>query len=107
MGSASYFPKRVKRWVEVRLISEANVPCVSPLTKPIKLNFDLCPEINRNPAVMLGMSDREVKRRTGLRSETALLTFALIAYNGDIDKLSTSSSKLTWCEEWFLYFKIG
>ena len=55
------------------------------------------------PVVMLGMSDDEVKRRTGFPDEAALLAYIFVVCNGDINTIKMRSSSLTWYEEWFLH----
>jgi hypothetical protein len=53
----------------------------------------------------LGMSDSEVKRRTGFPCEMALLSYMFIVCNGDIDIIKERKTSLTWYEEWFLHFE--
>ena len=58
------------------------------------------------PAVQLGMSNKEVKRRTGFPSEKALLTYIFVVCNGDISMIKDDgNSSLTWYEEWILHFE--
>ena len=55
--------------------------------------------------IHLGMSDSEVKRRTGFPCEISLLTYIFAVCNGDIDIIKTRQTTLTWYEEWFLHFE--
>ena len=50
--------------------------------------------------------DKEVKLRTGFETERDLLTFIIIACNGDFDTIKKTHSVLTWYEEWFFYFEM-
>ena len=47
-----------------------------------------------------------VYARTGYKDINALLTFVIIVSNGDIDKMTTKISRLTWFEEWFVFFEL-
>ena len=58
-----------------------------------------------DPQVHLGMSDSEVKRRTGFPSLVALLSYIFVVCDGDIDIIKKRQTSLTWYEEWFLHFE--
>ena len=52
------------------------------------------------------ISDKEVHRRTGFVSLNDMLYFIIVACNADIEKISQTTSNMTWFEEWMLYFEI-
>ena len=53
------------------------------------------------------LKDKEIKRRTGFVSESAMIKFIIIVCNGDFSLVKqTVSNQLTWFEEWFLYFEV-
>ena len=58
-----------------------------------------------DPIVDLSISDKEVMRRTGFSSLSALLAYVFIVSNSDIDRILQRKSSLTWFEEWFLHFE--
>jgi hypothetical protein len=63
-------------------------------------------ETNREPVLTLdNLTDDEVQRRTGFRDLELMLAFALVVCRGDIEKLTCTNSRLTWIEEWVLYFE--
>jgi len=107
MGYCTYSPNRIKTGAEAKLLKNANLLNEKKKTVPRKLTFESRLVPVNEPYVKLGMKCEEVKRRTGFRNEKSLLACALIACNGSIDILITSSSKLTWYEEWFLFFEFG
>ena len=43
---------------------------------------------------------------TGFNDVNALLTYIIIISNGNIDKMTTKVSRLTWFEEWFLFLEL-
>ena len=57
---------------------------------------------HKPPTVTLGISDDEVKRRTGFRTKGAMLGYIFLICNGDIAVIQERHSSLTWFEEWFL-----
>ena len=57
------------------------------------------------PKVNLGMTDKEIKRRTGYPNEKALLTYIFIICNGDMSIIKQRQTSLTWYEEWFMHFE--
>ena len=58
-----------------------------------------------DPIVDLTITDREVLRRTGFGSLSALLAYVFIVSNSNIDIIMHRKSSLTWFEEWFLHFE--
>ena len=75
-------------------------------SEPVKkVNDRSLDAVDSNPKVNLGMSDKEIKRRTGFTSEAALLSYIFVVYNGDIETVLKRTSSLTWYEEWFLVFE--
>ena len=98
MGCSTYSCKQIKIGVEAKLLEDANVNNNAEETTTKKINFHSCADVSKEPYVKLGMKDEEVKSITEFSSENLLLVCALISCNGDTIKLSTSSSKLTWCE---------
>ena len=60
---------------------------------------------NDEPIVNLTISDKEVFRRTGFVSLSALLAYVFVVSNSDIDTILHRTSSLTWFEEWFLHFE--
>jgi hypothetical protein len=60
---------------------------------------------NNDPIVDLTISDKEVMRRTGFGSLSALLAYVFVVSNSDIDIILHRKSSLTWFEEWFLHFE--
>ena len=57
------------------------------------------------PKIWLGMSDKEVKRRTGFPNEKTLLSYIFVVCNGEADEIKLRHTSLTWYEEWFLHFE--
>jgi hypothetical protein len=51
------------------------------------------------------LSPEEIKRRTGFDDEKVMLAYIVVICNGDLEKMFSSKSRLTWFEEWFLYFE--
>lgn len=70
-----------------------------PVRKKVKRHY----AADEPPSVHLGMSDKEVKRRTGFPCEKALLSYIFVVCNGDIDTIKKRQTSLTWYEEWFLH----
>ena len=48
---------------------------------------------------------KDVKRLTGFRDLFCLLSYVVIICGGDINLITSSTSKMTWLEEWILYFE--
>ena len=49
--------------------------------------------------------DREVKKRTGFKNRTTLLTYIVVVCNEDFNRVRKRCTVLIWFEEWVLYFK--
>ena len=63
-------------------------------------------ETNRETVLSLdNLTDDEVQRRTGFSTLRLMLAFALVVCRGDIEKMTRTNSRLTWLEEWVLYFE--
>jgi len=58
------------------------------------------------PLTVEDLTAEEVKRRTGFSDLSAMLTFCMVACNGDIDVFNKTVSCLTPVEEWLLYLEI-
>ncbi len=58
-----------------------------------------------DPVVCPGLSKKEIKRRTGFKSEIDMFKFIGVICNGDIEKMTQTTSNLTWYEEWMLFFE--
>jgi hypothetical protein len=52
------------------------------------------------------LTDKTVKVRTGFPSISAMIAFIVVACHGEIDTISTTTTTLTWLEEWIIYFEI-
>jgi hypothetical protein len=61
---------------------------------------------NKPPKVAPGVSDDEVKRRTGFPTEGAMLSYIFLVCNGDVELVQQRHSSLTWYEEWFFHFEL-
>lgn len=61
--------------------------------------------VESDPNVLLGVSDKEVRRRTGFPNKSALLLYIFVVSDGDINIIMKRKSSLTWFEEWFLHFE--
>eukprot|EP00956_Cyclotella_meneghiniana_P040674 scaffold202164_cov66-Cyclotella_meneghiniana.AAC.2 len=72
---------------------------------PIKKPDERKKAADYEPTVVLGMCDKEVKRRTGFSSEVALLSYVFVVCNGHIETIQKRNSSLTWYEEWFMVFE--
>ena len=51
-------------------------------------------------------SKSEIKRRTGFKSETAVLKYIMIVCNGNFNTMTSTKSNFTWFEEWMLFFEM-
>ena len=60
---------------------------------------------NESTVVKPGMSDSEVKRRTGFPSEKTMLAYIVVVCDGNVDKIKEKQTPLTWYEEWFMAFE--
>jgi hypothetical protein len=52
------------------------------------------------------IKDKEVSKRTGFKSVSNLISFIIIACNGDISTMEQTVSNITWFEEFFLLFEV-
>jgi hypothetical protein len=52
------------------------------------------------------INDDKVHVQTGFRSLLCMLAYIAIVSNGDIKKIQSSSTILTWFEEWYLFFEV-
>jgi hypothetical protein len=52
------------------------------------------------------LTDNQIHVTTGFPTLLSMLGFIAVICKGDIKQITTSSSTLTWFEEWFLYFEI-
>ena len=52
------------------------------------------------------VTDNAIQLTTGFPSLTTMLGFMMIVSNGDIEKLTETTTTLTWFEEWLLYFEV-
>ena len=59
----------------------------------------------QEPIVDLATPDSEVKQRTGFKNMCHLISFIVIACNGDPEVMVDKISTMTWLEEWFYYFE--
>ena len=74
---------------------------VSPVTKTKTRRR----KVDGSPVVKPGMSDSEVKRRTGFPNEKTMLSYIIVVCDGDVDKIKERQTSLTWYEEWFMTFE--
>ena len=59
----------------------------------------------RSPLVRPSLGSSEVKRRTGFGSALELIAYVVTVCNGDVNRIRTRKSSLTWFEEWFFFFE--
>ena len=96
-------------------INETDIPLSSnqsssksPLRSPTVNNRK---SLNNNPPVVtyryLQNDNRAVKRRTGFSSLEHMLVYAIILCNDDFDKLTATTTVLTWLEEWLFFMNIS
>jgi len=72
---------------------------------PVTETKNLRRKVDESPVVQPGMSDNEVKRRTGFPNEKTMLSYIIVACDGDVDKIKQRQTSLTWYEEWFMTFE--
>ena len=59
-----------------------------------------------DPVIYPGSSsNKEMKRRTGFKSERQMFKYICIVCDGDINKMISTESHLTWYEEWMIFFE--
>ena len=73
----------------------------TPVTETKRLHL----KVDDAPVVQPGMSDDEVKRRTGFPNEMTMLSYSIVACDGNVDIIKRRQTSLTWYEEWFLMFE--
>lgn len=74
----------------------------SPISKKRK-KYEL--NVDKPPSVLTTEKASEVKRRTGFTNATHLIAYVITICNGDVNRIRTRKSPLTWFEEWFLYLE--
>jgi hypothetical protein len=52
------------------------------------------------------INDKKVKLHTGFPSLLTLLGYVSVICGGNIDTIQSSSSTLTWFEEWYIFFQV-
>ena len=52
------------------------------------------------------LKNNEVKQRTGIKTKGMMMANVTVFCNGDLEKLTSTVSKLTWLEEWMVYFEV-
>jgi hypothetical protein len=52
------------------------------------------------------LNDKKIKYQTGFPSLLTLFGYIAVVCKGDISTISTTSSTLTWFEEWYLFFEV-
>jgi len=63
--------------------------------------------IERTPHIFLkDLTPKEVHRRTAFCDLKRLLSYVAVICNGDLKSLTTTTTALTWLEEWVLYMEI-
>jgi len=63
--------------------------------------------IERTPHIVLkDLTPKEVHRRTAFCDLKRLLSYVAVICNGDLKSLTTTTTALTWLEEWVLYMEI-
>ena len=51
-------------------------------------------------------SDKYIKHHTGFKSLSCMMYFILVVCKGDVEIMMTTTTQLTYFEEWLLYFTI-
>lgn len=51
------------------------------------------------------LDDEHVKNDTGFRTKLLLICYIIIVCNGDIEVMCSSTTKMTWFEEWYFVFE--
>ena len=114
MGTSTHSPERKKRGFEEKVLYSVD-------SSKKKLKFSDCIDRPKNgcgalkinlhanshiPHVTPSMGEADVNRRTGFHSELHLLSHAALLCNGNLDLMMSSESKLTWFDQWLMFFKI-
>ena len=53
-----------------------------------------------------GLTNNELKYRTGFSSLKDLMGYLIVVTDGNFDSLSNKSSYCTWFEEWMMFFEL-
>jgi hypothetical protein len=87
-------------------IPKNNIPTTPLTTKRIRVVYrDETIIISEVRIQMESLDDAKLKYQTSFPLLLDILSFIAIACQGDINTISTSSSELTWFEEWYLFFE--
>ena len=62
-------------------------------------------ETKQSLFVLNDLTPKEIKRRTGFCDLFSLLCYVIIICGGDMNQITSSCTKLTWLEEWVLFFE--
>jgi len=65
-------------------------------------------QVYKEESSMFDMNDltpNKIERRTAFSDVSSMLLCVIIVCGGSIDDITTTCSKLTWIEEWVLYYK--
>jgi hypothetical protein len=52
------------------------------------------------------LNDRSIRIRTGFKSPMAMFAFIVILNEGEKEKIEMTKTKLTWMQEWIIYFEV-
>jgi hypothetical protein len=72
---------------------------------PTKVNIKSINKVQQSIFLMEMLTPKEIHQRTGFSDLSCMLSFASVICGGDIEIMTTTCSKLTWLEEWILYFE--
>ena len=98
-------PPHSKRLFKVVRVGKPSYPNRKTESSPNKKSTPRNNASRQLPKVLLSISDKEVKRKTGFPSRSSLLAYIIVVCNGDFDRIRQRRSPLTWFEEWFRYFE--
>jgi hypothetical protein len=73
---------------------------VNSLGNKNKLPWEYAPVVDP-----CNITAKENERCSGLKDLELLLTYIMVIWNGDIDKVCMTTTSLTWFEEWIMYAK--
>jgi hypothetical protein len=111
LGTQTYSPERFNNLSVPTAVGFNVIPrtlCFDSPRKQSKLNDTPnggSDKMSRLIKVKPGLPDVEIKRRTGFKSEAAMLSFVSVVCNGDFNLIEYAPSTLTWYEEWIFYFE--
>ena len=66
---------------------------------PVTKTKTLRKKADDSPVVQPGMSDSEVKRRTGFPNEKTMISYIIVACDADVDKIEERQTSLTWYDD--------